>query len=425
MKTKLIHTVLFSLIFAGGIFAQDVTTVRANNSDISDNLNLQAVASIFGDARDLEDFERRLNDPDAQISNLDLNNDNRVDYLRVIEVTENNTHVVILQSVLAADTFQDVATIEVERDNNNNVTVHVVGDTYIYGSNYIYEPVYVSRPPLFNVFWASSYRPYYSPWYYGYYPTYYSYWAPCAPYRYRTHIHNHINVRNNYVYVNTGRSSRAVSLYNTRRANAYERQHPNNSFSSRNNNVVNRYQLEQTRGTAVSTRGSRSLNTNSATSVRNASVRNNNSFSNASSRVNAGSRIDAAKPSVRNGSSTTIRNTNVVRNAENVNATPTSVRSAAPTRIYTAPSNSNSTRRTATQTRSFSQPSNNTSVRSASSNNTPARSQSAPAVRNVQSAPQIRNVQSAPAVRSVPAAAPRQAAPASRSNSGNNGGRRG
>ena len=87
MKTKLINTVLFSLLIAGEIFAQDVTTVRANSSDISDNLNLQAVASIFGESNDLEDFERRLNDPNAQISNLDLNGDNRVDYLRVIEVT--------------------------------------------------------------------------------------------------------------------------------------------------------------------------------------------------------------------------------------------------------------------------------------------------------------------------------------------------
>jgi hypothetical protein len=62
------------------------------NSEISDNLDLRAVASIFGDSRNLQDFERRLND-ELQISNLDLNNDNEVDYLRVIETVENRTHV--------------------------------------------------------------------------------------------------------------------------------------------------------------------------------------------------------------------------------------------------------------------------------------------------------------------------------------------
>jgi hypothetical protein len=36
----------------------------------------------------LDDDERRLNDPKAQISNSDLNNDNQVDYLRVVESVE-------------------------------------------------------------------------------------------------------------------------------------------------------------------------------------------------------------------------------------------------------------------------------------------------------------------------------------------------
>ena len=83
MKTNLL-TGIFSLFLAISSFGQDKTTVTANSSDISDNLDLRAVATIFGDASDLEDFERRLNDPKSQISNLDLNNDNYVDYLRVI-----------------------------------------------------------------------------------------------------------------------------------------------------------------------------------------------------------------------------------------------------------------------------------------------------------------------------------------------------
>lgn len=70
-------------------FAQDVTTITASSDDISDNLDLEAGASIFGESKDLEDFEKRLNDPKTQISNLDLNNDGEVDYLRIMETSEN------------------------------------------------------------------------------------------------------------------------------------------------------------------------------------------------------------------------------------------------------------------------------------------------------------------------------------------------
>jgi hypothetical protein len=60
-------------------------------NDESDNLDLRAVTDFLG-TLDLQDFERRLNDPELQISNLDLNYDNDVDYLRVIETVDFNTH---------------------------------------------------------------------------------------------------------------------------------------------------------------------------------------------------------------------------------------------------------------------------------------------------------------------------------------------
>ena len=88
MKTKLLTIALFGLLVQIPLFAQDRTTVNATSNELSDNLDLRAVASIFGDAKDLEDFERQLNDPRNQISNLDLNYDRQVDYLRVIEAVE-------------------------------------------------------------------------------------------------------------------------------------------------------------------------------------------------------------------------------------------------------------------------------------------------------------------------------------------------
>lgn len=249
MKNKIIFLSILASFFIIQTEAQNRTTVNATSNEISDNLDLRAVASIFGDSRNLEDFERRLNDPELQISNLDLNNDDEVDYLRVIESVEYNTHVVIIQSVLDRDVYQDVATIDIERDNYNRVQVQFIGNEYMYGPNYIYEPVYYSTPLIYASFWASNYRPYVSNWYWNYYPSYYYAWNPYPVYRYRSNINLCVNFHNSYNYVSYRRSNLAISLYNSRRSNAYERRYPNYAFTRRYSNYSNRYDLDQRRGT--------------------------------------------------------------------------------------------------------------------------------------------------------------------------------
>ena len=262
MKAKVLFLVFLAIGFSS-CSAQSQTTVYAKNSDISDNLDLRAVASIFGESANLQDFERRLNDPKYQISNLDLNGDDQVDYLRVIESVESRTHVVIIQAVLDRDVYQDIATIDVERDNYNQVSVQVVGNSYLYGDNYIYEPVYSIAPVIYTSFWITNYRPYISTWTWGYYPTYYYAWRPYPIYRYRNNINVCINVNNRYNYVNTRRSYRAPVLYESRRAYGYERMRPNNSFAQRHSNVSNRYELDQRRVASRETnRNSNTYNNN-------------------------------------------------------------------------------------------------------------------------------------------------------------------
>lgn len=289
MKTYRYLLVLFALFAFQITSAQrgSNATVYANNSDISDNLDLQAVASVFGDSRDLEDFEKKLNDPSMQLSNLDLNGDGYVDYLRVIEVAEGNNRVIVIQSVLGQDQFQDVATIEIEKQRSNKVYVQIVGNPYIYGPNYIYEPYYYRTPVFFDYFWLATYRPYYSPWYWGYYPTYYSYWAPVPIFTYNRHVYNHINSRNRYVYTDARRLSRADRMYSSVSRSAYERSNPRNSFSDRNSNVTNRYALDNSRGTLRSENGALSRN-----SSRNIENSRGSGTSNISSRADNG-RLEA------------------------------------------------------------------------------------------------------------------------------------
>jgi hypothetical protein len=247
MKTKILLLSLMTSVFVVQMHGQNRTRVNAMNYEISDNLDLRAVTDIFGDSKNLQDFERRLNNPELQISNLDLNYDNEVDYLRVIETVDFNTHVIIIQSVLDRDVYQDVATIEVEKDRYNRVHIQVVGNEYMYGPNYIYEPDYYSTPIIYASLWSYNYRPYVSNWYWNFYPSYYYAWNPFPVYRYRNNIQLSLNIYNNYNYVTSRRSNQAVVLYNSRRSNGYERQYPNYAFSRRNASVSNRYELDQTR----------------------------------------------------------------------------------------------------------------------------------------------------------------------------------
>lgn len=390
MKTQLLTLALFGMLFQNPVFAQDRTTVNATSNEISDNLDLRAVASIFGDSKDLQDFEQRLNDPRNKISNLDLNFDRQVDYLRVIEAVEKNTHLIILQAVLEKDVFQDVATIEVERDRHNQVQIQVVGDVFMYGPNYIYEPVYVTRPIIYNVFWVHNYHPYYSPYYYNYYPSYYYAWTPYPVYRYRRNVHIHINQYNYYNYSTHRRSSNAVALYETRRTNGYERNYEN--YATRRNNYAST-RNESTRNAGLNTKNENSStrnqsgiqaqrnenqklnqtgsrNVNSAGAVRNsAGVQPTRSNGNAATRSDLAqtntSTYNAGSSSTRNNSALTPSNS-AENTATRSNAADTPTRNAnlSPTRSAVSPQPARQMSQSSNATRST----NNSINRNSSSN---------------------------------------------------------
>ena len=232
-------------------YADETVTVTATSSDISENLDLKTVATLFGQAKDLEQFEQLLNNPDSAFSNLDLNGDGEVDYLRVIETADSNRHLVVIQAVLAQDIYQDVASIFVEKDEaTQSVTIQLIGDEYIYGTNYIIEPVYIHRPLIYDWFWGTSWVCWHSPYYWGYYPhwwrPYYCvdpfiYWDHCYWHHYhypicsyRTGHHHHPHYRTMHQHV---------------RRNDYATRHPERSFATRNasRNITNARTLDQNR----------------------------------------------------------------------------------------------------------------------------------------------------------------------------------
>ena len=219
-------TTMMILLFSAAIQAKayETAVIYDHNDMIGTNLDLEAVASIFGDSANLSEFERRLNDPYSRISNLDLNGDGYVDYLRLIEVVKHHTHLIVIQSVLGPGLYQDVATIEVGRDYYDRPFVQIVGDPYLYGDYYIVEPVYTYTPVIYRYFWgAGYYRPYYSHYRWGYYPRHYRHWRPAPVHYYSSNIHRHINSRNHYRYTRIRKSHHAREMYRNIRRNDYVR----------------------------------------------------------------------------------------------------------------------------------------------------------------------------------------------------------
>lgn len=387
MKNKAKFLALTLFIGILGLHAQQRVTVKATSYDISDNLDLEAVASMFGDASNLEDFERNLNDPEVQISNLDLNEDGYVDYLRVVESLEEGTHLILVQAVLAKDIYQDVATIDVEK-RGNDVVVQVVGNSYIYGTNYIIEPVYVSRPVIYSYFWGPRYVRWVSPYYYGYYPVYYNRWAPRPVFVYHRHVHRHIRTHHTYRHVAVRKSARAYQMYQRQGRNDYARTNPNRSFERRNAGVQNREQLTASRTTVnrrpqtVETRPAQAQRSSTTNQGRSTSVRTTQNRSTPANRP----AVSTSRTQVTGrNQSTSARQSSTVRSTPGRSAstarqqTATTRNSSTSTRstVRSAPAQStsnraNSSRSTATQ-RSTSQKTRSSSPHSSRAS-TPSRS---------------------------------------------------
>jgi len=216
MKSLILLITLF-VVFSN-LYATDTTTVKAKSTEISDNLDLEAVATLFGEAKNIEEFEKKLNDPKTQVSNLDLNKDGQVDYLRIIETSKDNTRTVTLQAVIGKDKHQDVATINVKKSKEGKTEVQVVGDTKIYGSDYVIVPVYTTPPVIYVYFYTPYYHPYRSPYYYGYYPVYYHPWHPYPTHRYRANVRINVNIGGNS-YRRRGRRNTNVNVNKNKKNN--------------------------------------------------------------------------------------------------------------------------------------------------------------------------------------------------------------
>ncbi|MBK7131661.1 MAG: hypothetical protein IPH69_02195 [Bacteroidales bacterium] len=209
---KALFTSILSLLIATG------TIVRAQDKPDEylglpgDNLNLYAVMSLFQESETLEGFERKLNEQNSRINNLDLNGDNFVDYIMVTDYVDGQDHNIVMSVALNSNERQDVGVFTVQKLRNGEVAIQLIGDEELYGRNYIIEPIYddnngetpnpgyngrnnnrqnvtvirtnyyeVAAWPMIRFIYRPDYVVWRSSWRWGYYP---SYWQPWSPFYY-------------------------------------------------------------------------------------------------------------------------------------------------------------------------------------------------------------------------------------------------
>ncbi|MGQ7945945.1 hypothetical protein [Flavobacterium sp. WC2509] len=286
-----------------------------------DNLDLYAVLDLFQKSKTIEDFEKSLNDEKTKINNLDLNDDKKVDFIKVDTKKDGDDFTFILRDPISKSETQDVAVILVSKDKNKKVSLQIVGDKELYGKDYIVEPapkgsggvtanpgysgsdpvtvsvpastttVVVEQAPIVQYVYSPAYVPYYPPYYYGFYPPWFGFATVMAVGIYRS---NHWGYHGGgYGYHNTN------VIINNNNFNNYNNNSRNraNNISHNNINSGNRNNINNGNRNTASTRDA---NRNSA-STRDA---NRNSASTRDANRNSASTRDASRNSASSRPST-------------------------------------------------------------------------------------------------------------------------
>lgn len=152
-----------------------------SNLEAADGLDLRAVGELIREARDAEHLERLLN-REGGINNLDLNEDGKVDFIRVTEFGNDEAKGFSLTVQPAEGETQEIATIEVRKArgaedskrDGQKADVYVRGNQQVYGANHHYHFVHPVLPTwlLFAYLWRP--HPFYaSPFGFGFYPPYF------------------------------------------------------------------------------------------------------------------------------------------------------------------------------------------------------------------------------------------------------------
>jgi len=181
-----ITTALLLLNSCGKKNTEYVTTIVHTAAD---GLNLQAVTDLATKVKTAEEFETKLNEKGNKINNLDLNEDDKVDYIKVTEINQDKQYGFSLTTELSKEKKeeQELCVIQFEQDADKQVTVQTHGNSNIYGSNHYYHHRTSVTDILIWSYFLSPHRSYRSPWGYNRYPNNFSSYSPRSQADYSNH----------------------------------------------------------------------------------------------------------------------------------------------------------------------------------------------------------------------------------------------
>jgi hypothetical protein len=300
-----------------------------------DNLDLYAVLDLFQKSKTIEDFEKSLNDEKNKINNLDLNDDKKVDFIKVETKKDGDDFTFILRDPISKSDTQDVAVIFVSKDKNKKVSLQIVGDKDLYGKDYIVEPnpkggsgvtanpaytgtnpvtvnvpastttIVVEQAPIVQYVYSPAYVPYYPPYYYGFYPPWFGFATVMAVGIYRhNHYHYHgggYGYHNSNVYINHN----SYNNYNNNSRNrANNISHNNINSGNRNNGNRNTASTREGNRNSASTRDANRNSASTREAGRNSASTRDANRNSASTRPSTSDRSSSfSRPSSSNRSS--------------------------------------------------------------------------------------------------------------------------
>lgn len=146
--------------------------VNPEATNLGASLNLQALGEMVRTSKDAQDIESKLNQP-SSINNLDLDGDGKVDYIKVTEYGDGTNRGFSFTVDLANGEKQEVATVEIQKNDTQQATMNINGNASVYGSQQNYSSNFTLTDFLILNYLFSPHSYYYSPYRYGYYPSYY------------------------------------------------------------------------------------------------------------------------------------------------------------------------------------------------------------------------------------------------------------
>jgi len=286
--------ILSTLVVTISLFALPAFSQTEKDSTLlglpGDNLDLYAVLDLFQKSKTIEEFEKSLNLEKTAINNLDLDLDNKVDFIKVVTKKEGDDFSFILQVAVSKTETQDVAVILVSKDEKKKITMQIVGDKDLYGKDYIVElkesttpavtanpgyrgtdTVVVSAPakttvvvvesaPIVQYVYSPAYVPYVPPYYYGYYPPYFAAFTVMA-------VGMYIGHHSYYHHHGYGYHGNTTVIHNTNNFNNYQRSRNTSNTVNHNkaNGNYNRNSASTRPATGASTRPATGASTRPAT----------------------------------------------------------------------------------------------------------------------------------------------------------------